>query len=85
MILIFWSKLGSKQQSEPYKPFVFGSYHTYCEQRLQSIDLSGPPEFTCWICFAPVVQFYLLLSHYLCFISFLYIELYVLVDGALIS
>ena len=31
------------------------------------------------------IQFYLLLSPYLCFISFLYIDLYVLVDDALIS
>ena len=31
------------------------------------------------------IQFYLLLSPYLCFISFLYLDLYVLGDGALIS
>ena len=31
------------------------------------------------------IQFYLLLSPYLCFISFLYIDLYVLGDDALIS
>ena len=30
-------------------------------------------------------QFYLLLSHYVCFISFLYLDLYVLGDDALIS
>ena len=42
-------------------------------------------EFTCWISFALVVQFYLLLSPYLCFISFLYLDLYVLGDDALIS
>ena len=47
--------------------------------------LSGPPGFTCWISFAPVVQFYLLLSPYLCFISFLYLDLYVLRDDASIS
>ena len=48
--------------------------------------LSGPPGFTCWIFFfAPVVPFYLLLSPYLCFISFLYLDLYVLGDDALIS
>ena len=35
--------------------------------------------------FAPVVRFYLLLSPYLCFISFLYLDLYVLGDNALIS
>ena len=35
--------------------------------------------------FAPVVQFYLLLSPYLCFVSFLYLDLYVLGDDALIS
>ena len=31
------------------------------------------------------IQFYLLLSPYLCFISFLYLDLYVLGDNALIS
>ena len=47
--------------------------------------LSGRPGFTCWISFAPVVQFYLLLSPYLCFIFLLYLHLYVLGDDALIS
>ena len=31
------------------------------------------------------IQFYLLLGHYLCFISLLYLDLYVLGDDALIS
>ena len=31
------------------------------------------------------IQFYLLLSHYFCFISLLYLNLYVLGDNALIS
>ena len=31
------------------------------------------------------IQFYLLLSSYLCFISFLYLDLYVLGDNAMIS
>ena len=35
--------------------------------------------------FCSGVQFYLLLSPYLCFISFLYLDLYVLGDNALIS
>ena len=35
--------------------------------------------------FCSSVQFYLLLSPYLCFISLLYLDLYVLGDGALIS
>ena len=35
--------------------------------------------------FCSCVQFYLLLSPYLCFISLLYLDLYVLVDVALIS
>ena len=35
--------------------------------------------------FCSGIQFYLLLSPYLCFISFLYIDLYVLGDDALIS
>ena len=47
--------------------------------------LSDPQMFTCWISFALVVQFYLLLSPYLCFISFLYLDLYILGDDALIS
>ena len=46
--------------------------------------LSGPPGFTCWISLPPVVQSYLLLSPCLCFISFLYLNLYVLGDDALI-
>ena len=40
--------------------------------------------FTCWISFAPVL-FYLLLSPYICFISLLYLDLYVLGDDVLIS
>ena len=47
--------------------------------------LSGSLGFTCWISFAPVYSFFLLLSPYLCFISLLYLDLYVLVDDALIS
>ena len=35
--------------------------------------------------FCSGIQFYLLLSPYLCFISLLYLDLYVLGDGALIS
>ena len=35
--------------------------------------------------FCSSIQFYLLLSPYLCFISFLYIDLYVLRDDTLIS
>ena len=35
--------------------------------------------------FCSDIQFYLLLSPYLCFISFLYLDLYVLGDDALIS
>ena len=45
--------------------------------------LSGPQGFTCWISFAPV--FSLLMSPYLCFITFLDLDLYVLGDDALIS
>ena len=32
--------------------------------------------------FCSIIQFYLLLSPYLCFISFLYLDLYVLGDAA---
>ena len=35
--------------------------------------------------FCSGIQFYLLLSPYLCFISFLYLDLYVIGDDALIS
>ena len=35
--------------------------------------------------FCPGIQFYLLLSPYLCFISLLYFDLYVLGDDAFIS
>ena len=35
--------------------------------------LSGPPGFTCWISFAPVLSLVLIF----CFISFLYLDLYV--------
>ena len=35
--------------------------------------------------FCSSIQFYLLLSPYLCFISFLYLDLYVLGDDAMIS
>ena len=35
--------------------------------------------------FCSCVQFYLLLSRYLCLISFLYLDIYVLGDDALIS
>ena len=35
--------------------------------------------------FCSGIQFYLLLSHYLCVISFLYNDLYILGDNALIS
>ena len=47
--------------------------------------LSGPPGFTFWISLGLTIQFYLLLSPYLCFISFLYLDLYVLGDDAFIS
>ena len=47
--------------------------------------LSGPLGFTCWISFAPVFRFYVLLSPYLCLISFLYPDLYVLGDYAWIN
>ena len=42
--------------------------------------LSGPPGFFC-----SGIQSYLLLSPYICFISLLYLDLYVLGDYALIS
>ena len=46
---------------------------------------SGPPGFNCWISFAPVFTLYVLLSPYLCFISFSHLDLYVLGDDESIS
>ena len=47
--------------------------------------LSGPLGFTLLDFFCSGIQFYLLLSPYICFISFLYLDLYVLGYDALIS
>ena len=47
--------------------------------------LSGPLGFDLLDFFCSGIQFYLLLSPYLCFISFLYLDLYVLEDDALIK
>ena len=41
------------------------------------ISCVGKPGFTCWIFFCSGIQFYLLLSSYLCSISLLYLDLYV--------
>ena len=45
----------------------------------------GPPAVNLLDFFCSDIQFYLLLSPYLCFISLLYLDLYVLGDDALIS
>ena len=45
----------------------------------------GPTGVYLFDIFCSGIQFYLLLSPYLCFISFLYLDLCVLGDGALIS
>ena len=45
----------------------------------------GPAGVNLLDLFCSGIQFYLLLSPYLCFISFLYLDLYVLRDNALIS
>ena len=45
----------------------------------------GPTEVYLLDFLCPSIQFYLLLSPYLCFISLLYLDLYVLGDDALIS
>ena len=45
----------------------------------------GPIRVYLFDFFCSGIQFYLLLSPYLCFISFLYLDLYVLGDDALIS
>ena len=51
--------------------------------------LSGSPAFNCWIVFFFFFfsgsQFYVLLSPYLCFISFLYLDFNVLGNNSLIS
>ena len=46
---------------------------------------TGPPGFICCIYFYSGMQLYVLLRPYLCFISFLYLDLYVLGDDTLIS
>ena len=45
----------------------------------------GPTGVYLFDFFCSGIQFYLLLSPYLCFISFLYLDLYVLGDDALIN
>ena len=45
----------------------------------------GPTRFYLLDFFCYGIQFYLLLSPYLCFISLLYLDLYVLGDDAMIS
>ena len=45
----------------------------------------GPTEVYLLDFFYSCIQLYLLLSPYLCFISFLYLDLYVLGDDALVS
>ena len=45
----------------------------------------GPEEVYLLDIFCSVIQFYYLLTPYLCFISMLYLDLYVLGDDALIS
>ena len=47
------------------------------------VCLSGQPDLLDFFCSG--IQFYLLLSPYLCLISFLYLDFYVLGDDALIS
>ena len=44
--------------------------------------LLGPPGFNCLFVFFVGIELYVLLSHYLCFNSFLYLDLYVLGDGS---
>ena len=45
----------------------------------------GPTEFACWVSFAPLVRFCLLLGPCLCFVSFLCLGLCVLGDDALMG
>ena len=47
--------------------------------------LSGPPGFNLLDFVCSGIQFYVLLSPYICFISFLYLDLYVLGGDAWIS
>ena len=56
---------------------VFSDHDALAVVRLTGVYLL---EFFC-----SSIQFYLLLSPYLCFITFLYLDLYVLGDDALIS
>ena len=69
-------------------------YERICKMQLINKDLSidemvglfiGPTGVYLLDFFCSGIQFYLLLSPYLCFISLLYLALYVLGDDALIS
>ena len=53
--------------------------------RFDALAVVRPIGFYLLDFFCSRIQFYLLLSPYLCFISFLYLDLYVLGDDALIS
>ena len=71
-ILIFFYLLIRYQSKFDYMMHEFGC-------------LSGPPGFYLLDFFCSGIQFYLLLSPYFCFISLLYLDLYVLADNVLIS
>ena len=58
---------------------------TICSRRVSTIILRDVFRVYLLDFFCSSIQFYLLLSPYLCFISLLYLDLYVLGDGALIS
>ena len=63
-----------------YIPFFF-----YLKRGLMLWLFVGPTRVNLLDFFCSGIQFYLLLSPYLCFISLLYLDLYVLGDDALIS
>ena len=57
----------------------------YCVAVCSLFAVVGPTGVSLLDFFCSGIQFYLLLSPYLCFISLLYFDLYVLGDKALIS
>ena len=74
--LVSWVRCGTRL----YRFLIFATLHTF-----MLCLWSGPPGFNCWIFFYSGIQLYVLLSRYLCVISFLYLDLHLLGDDTSIS
>ena len=80
--VLYWKWEGNKEKSKNFTATVFspsGSSGALCLRKRVTTSLKAPSSVV------PGIQFYLLLSPYLCFISLLYLDLYVLGDDASIS